>query len=50
MTVGTAALLHIFGFGAEETVGQSLDIIISEPFRARHWAGYRQAVASGESR
>ncbi len=41
---------RIFGFTAEEAVGQSLDIIIPEPFRARHWDGYHQTVASGESR
>ncbi len=41
---------RIFGFSAEEAVGQSLDIIIPEPFRARHWDGYHQTVASGESR
>ena len=29
---------------------QSLDIIIPEPQRARHWAGYRQVMATGESR
>lgn len=41
---------RIFGFTAEEAMGQSLDIIIPEPFRARHWDGYHQTVASGESR
>ncbi|MFH1553910.1 MAG: PAS domain S-box protein [Pseudomonadota bacterium] len=41
---------RIFGFSTEEAVGQSLDIIIPEPFRARHWDGYHQTVASGESR
>ena len=41
---------RIFGFTAEEAVGQSLDIIIPEKLRARHWAGYRQVMASGRSR
>lgn len=41
---------RIFGFTPEEAVGQSLDIIIPEPFRARHWEGYEQTVASGQSR
>lgn len=41
---------RIFGFSAEEALGQSLDIIIPEPFRARHWEGYHQTVASGQSR
>ena len=41
---------RIFGFTEEEALGQSLDIIIPEPFRARHWEGYEQTVASGQSR
>lgn len=41
---------RIFGFTPEEAVGQSLDIIIPEPFRARHWEGYHVTVATGESR
>ncbi|MFG1462892.1 PAS domain S-box protein [Xanthobacter sp. DSM 24535] len=41
---------RIFGFSEQEALGQSLDIIIPEPFRARHWEGYHQTVASGESR
>lgn len=41
---------RIFGFTEDEALGQSLDIIIPEPFRARHWEGYRETVASGQSR
>lgn len=41
---------RIFGFAEQEALGQSLDIIIPEPFRARHWEGYRETVASGQSR
>ncbi len=41
---------RIFGFAESEALGQSLDIIIPEPFRARHWEGYRETVASGQSR
>lgn len=41
---------RIFGFSEQEALGQSLDIIIPEPFRARHWDGYRETVASGQSR
>nr|WP_245516189.1 PAS domain-containing protein [Ancylobacter aquaticus] len=41
---------RIFGFTEEEALGSSLDIIIPEPFRARHWEGYRETVASGQSR
>lgn len=41
---------RIFGFTEEEALGSSLDIIIPEPFRARHWEGYRETIASGQSR
>ncbi|MDD3581565.1 MAG: PAS domain S-box protein [Desulfobacca sp.] len=38
---------HIFGYQAEEALGQSLDLIIPERWRKRHWQGYRQVMASG---
>jgi PAS domain S-box-containing protein len=41
---------RIFGFSAEETLGQSLDLIIPERFRARHWDGYHQVMVSGQSK
>ena len=41
---------RIFGYASAEAVGQTLDIIIPERQRARHWAGYRQVMATGESR
>ncbi len=41
---------RIFGFSAAEAVGQSLDIIVPAPFRARHWEGYHHTVATGVSR
>ncbi|HEY6431868.1 MAG TPA: PAS domain S-box protein [Acetobacteraceae bacterium] len=41
---------RIFGYTAAEAVGQSLDLIIPESLRARHWAGYRQTLASGQTR
>lgn len=40
----------IFGFKAEEAIGRSMDIIIPERLRARHWDGYRSVMATGESR
>src|SRR5919198_2637524 len=40
----------IFGYRAEEAVGQTLDLIIPAPLRARHWAGYRQVMATGVTR
>jgi PAS domain S-box-containing protein len=41
---------RIFGYTSGEAIGQSLDIIIPEQLRARHWLGYRQVMATGESR
>lgn len=40
----------IFGFTAEEAIGQSLDIIIPERLRGRHWDGYHKVMATGVSR
>lgn len=41
---------RIFGFTNGEALGQSLDIIIPEQLRERHWVGYRQVMATGKSR
>jgi len=41
---------RIFGYAANEAVGQSLDIIIPDRLRARHWEGYRQVMQTGKSR
>lgn len=40
----------IFGFSAVEALGQSLDLIIPPPLRGRHWEGYRQVMATGETK
>ena len=40
----------VFGFTAEEAIGQSLDVIIPERLRGRHWEGYFKAMETGESR
>ena len=41
---------RIFGFDAGEAVGQSLDIMIPERLRTRHWEGFRKMVATGQGR
>jgi PAS domain S-box-containing protein len=41
---------RIFGFAAEEAIGASLDLIIPERLRKRHWDGYERVMASGETR
>jgi PAS domain S-box-containing protein len=40
----------IFGYKKEEAVGKSLDIIIPEKLRQRHWEGYQKVMKTGESR
>ena len=41
---------RLFGHGAAEALGRSLDLIIPEAQRARHWTGYRKVMETGESR
>lgn len=40
----------IFGHTAAEAVNQSLDLIIPEQLRGRHWEGYWRVMASGETK
>src|SRR5947208_2212171 len=37
----------LFGFSADEALGQNLDLIIPEHLRAAHWKGFEAALASG---
>jgi PAS domain S-box-containing protein len=41
---------RMFGYSSEEAIGQSLDVIIPEKLRARHWKGYFQTMATGYTR
>jgi PAS domain S-box-containing protein len=41
---------RIFGFSAAEAMGQSLDLIIPDKLRARHWKGYQQTMETGVTR
>ncbi|MCS7206940.1 MAG: PAS domain S-box protein [Dehalococcoidia bacterium] len=36
-----------FGWTAQEAVGHSLDLIIPERHRPRHWEGYRRVMETG---
>ncbi len=40
----------LFGYPADEALGQSLDLIIPENLRARHWEGYRTVMQTAETR
>jgi PAS domain S-box-containing protein len=50
VTFWNPGAVRIFGFTAEEAVGASLDLIIPERLRGRHWDGWRHVMASGETR
>ncbi len=39
----------VFGYSDAEAVGQSLDLIIPEKLRARHWEGYFKVMETGSS-
>lgn len=41
---------RLFGYSAEEALGQSLDIIIPESLRRRHWEGYFRVIETGVTR
>jgi PAS domain S-box-containing protein len=41
---------RIFGHSAADAIGRSLDLIIPERLRARHWDGFRHTMATGQSR
>ena len=40
----------MFGYTAVEAIGQSLDLIVPERQRARHWEGYHRVMENGSSR
>jgi PAS domain S-box-containing protein len=37
------------GFAADEAIGRSLDLIIPDNLRARHWTGFNSVMETGES-
>lgn len=40
----------MFGYGRDEALGATLDLIVPEPLRERHWDGYWRTMASGETK
>ncbi len=50
ITFWNPGAVRIFGYTSDEALGQSLDLIIPEKLRARHWEGYRRVMETGESR
>lgn len=45
-----ASATRIFGFSETEALGQTLDLIVPEGLRARHWEGYDRVMAGSASR
>ena len=45
-----AAAERLFGHSADAAIGHSLDLIIPERLRARHWAGWDEVVRTGTTR
>ena len=41
------AAAHLFGYSADEALGQNLDLIIPEHLRGPHWNGFSAAITSG---
>jgi PAS domain S-box-containing protein len=41
---------RIFGYSGDEALGRSLDLIIPERLRQRHWEGYWKVMQTGQSR
>lgn len=46
--IWNAAAESLFGHSTAEAVGQTLDLIVPPDYRARHWAGYREAMAAAD--
>jgi PAS domain S-box-containing protein len=45
-----AAAERMFGFSAEEAIGRTLDLIIPDKLRERHWTGYHEVMRTGTTR
>ncbi|MBP0596243.1 PAS domain S-box protein [Paraburkholderia sp. LEh10] len=50
ITEWNPAAERMFGFTQEEALGNSLDLIIPERLRGRHWEGYDKTMATGQTR
>jgi len=50
ITLWNPAAERMFGYTEAEALGQSLDLIIPERLRGRHWQGYDKTMATGQTR
>ena len=44
-----AAAERLFGWSADDALGQTLDLIIPERLRNRHWDGFRRVMVTGQT-
>ena len=50
ITFWNRAAERVFGFSESEATGKSLDIIIPENLRKRHWDGFAETIETGKTR
>jgi len=50
ITFWNPAAERLFGFSEQEALGQSLDLIVPERQRQRHWDGYKKTMQTGQTR
>ena len=50
ITLWNPGAARMFGYSEEEALGQSIDLIIPERLRSRHWEGYNQSMATGTTK
>lgn len=50
ITFWNPAAERLFGFAEQEALGRSLDLIIPERQRQRHWDGYNKTMQTGKTR
>ena len=50
ITMWNPAAERLFGHPESEALGQSLDLIIPERLRARHWDGFHKTMRTGQTR
>ena len=50
ITFWNDAATDLFGWPASDAIGRSLDAIIPDRLRARHWDGYRRVMETGDTK
>ena len=50
ITCWNPAATRMFSYVESEAIGKTLDLIIPERLRGRHWEGYQKTMATGQTR